>query len=513
MDGVPYIAQSRKEVFGSLCFCSIGCLRVGVFLRTKWSALSTNLFPNERGHEMANDTQTGQFGTVVVGGGLVGSILAVFLLQRGHQVALFEKRADMRSGTAEGGRSINLVATSRGLHALEEVGLKEEILELTVPVFGRMMHDVEGQLVYQSYSKDNTECNYSVSRAELNQKMLSCAERAGATLFFEHALEKADFDAGTLVFATPEGQREIKADIIFGTDGAGSAVRQQLVEQGHVEDSVAFLEHGYKELVIPAGEDGAYLIEKNALHIWPRGSHMLMALPNRDGSFTVTLYLANEGEESFAALDQAGPEGVKAFFSKYYADALPLIPGLCEEYAANPTGLLGTVRSAPWHYKRTALFGDAAHAIVPFFGQGMNAGFEDCTAFFSLLSDEVQELPDVFPAYSALQKPNGDAIADMALENFIEMRDRVGDEAFLLQKQVEALIGRTYPALYLSRYSMVTHSLIPYSVAQQAGVIQVEILTELCRDISTAEEVDLERARSLIEQTLTPFLQRHHITW
>lgn len=452
-------------------------------------------------------------GTVVVGGGLVGSILAVFLRQRGHAVHIFEKREDMRSESLDGGRSINLVATSRAIHALEQVGLRDEILELAVPVYGRMMHDVEGQLTYQSYSKDNTECNYSVSRAELNAKMLSCAENAGATIHFVHTLDAIELtkDTNTLAFSTPSGVKYYNADVIYGTDGAGSAVRQYLVQQDIAQESIEFLNHGYKELIIPATQDGTYQIEKNALHIWPRGSHMLMALPNRDGSFTVTLYLANTGDESFATLDASGKEGVQAFFQKYYTDAIPLIPDLCEAYFANPTGLLGTVRCSSWSYKDTiALLGDAAHAVVPFFGQGMNAGFEDCSVLFELF-EQHDERSQVFAEYSKIQNPNGNAIADMALENFVEMCEHVGDARFLLQKEVEALLGRHFPTSYLSRYSMVTHSLIPYAVAQEAGRIQKEILDTLCTDIQVASEVDIEQAQQLIEEKLVPFMNAHSI--
>lgn len=450
----------------------------------------------------------------VVGGGLVGSILAIFLRKRGHQVHLFEKRSDMRKEDVVGGRSINLVATSRALHALEMVGLKEEILALTVPVFGRMMHDLEGNLTYQSYSKENTECNYSVSRAELNATMLTCAEREGVVLHFCAALEAADFDAGRLTFATDDGVMEVEASVVFGTDGAGSAVRQVLKEQGHLQDTVSFLDDGYKELVIPEGEGGSYIIDKDALHIWPRGSHMLMALPNRDGSFTVTLYLANEGPLSFAALEAGGSEAVLDYFNTYYPDAVSMMPHLVSDFATNPTGLLGTVRSYPWHYKdKVLLLGDAAHAIVPFFGQGMNAGFEDCSVLYGLLEAHDWDFSTVFPAYTDARKAKGDAIADMALDNYIEMRDRVGDTNFLLQKQVEALLGRTFPTLYLSRYSMVTHSLIPYDVAQQAGLIQLEILGELCEHIDAPEQVDLDQAKALIEQKLTPFLAKHQVSF
>lgn len=450
-------------------------------------------------------TQTGS-DVVVVGAGLVGSILAIFLRQQGYSVRVYEKRPDMRTSDLGGGRSINLVATSRGLHALEQVGLKDEILALTSPVYGRMMHDEQGNLTYQSYSKDNTDCNYSVSRAELNKTLMTFAEQAGATIVFEQELLNADFDSGILAFT----DGTVQTSQIFATDGAGSAVRRTLAQQGHVTEHTDFLAYGYKELVIPPDENGDFRIDKDALHIWPRGDHMLMALPNQDGSFTVTLYLANEGPLSFASLTDE--ESVEDYFDIYYPDAIPLMPNLTKDFFANPTGLLGTVWCDPWFYKdRVALLGDAAHGVVPFFGQGMNAGFEDCTALHNLFPHH-ENFGSLFEAYHTVQKPNGDAIARMAIANFVEMRDHVGDNYFLLQKAVEGILGRTFPQVYLSKYSMVTHSLIPYQVAEQAGVIQKEILDELCGNLTHAENVDLQRAETLISSKLTPFLQAHNIT-
>ncbi len=435
----------------------------------------------------------------IVGAGLVGSLLAIFLQQQGQRVRLFEKRPDMRVDDVDGGRSINLVVTSRGIHALSQVGLKEKILAITTPVYGRMIHDVQGELIYQSYSKDNTECNYSVSRSQLNKELMTCAEQAGVEISFGCELEDAEFDKGVLTFS--EG--EVHTRRVYGTDGSGSAVRRILARQKHLSDRIDFLPHGYKELVIPAAPDGSYLMEKEALHIWPRGHHMLMALPNQDGSFTVTLYLAMEGDVSFATLNTS--ERVTSYFHTHYPDAIARMPCLTTDFLANPTGLLGTVWADPWFYQdKVALFGDAAHGVVPFFGQGMNAGFEDCTVFMEAMTKYGDDYSAMFAEYYQIQKPNGDAIARMAIANFIEMRDHVGDPRFLLQKQVEALLGRTYPELYLSKYSMVTHSLIPYAVAEQVGEIQKDILEQLCQGIKQAEDIDLEKAKELIAQKLTP---------
>ncbi|MCB9638124.1 MAG: FAD-dependent monooxygenase [Myxococcales bacterium] len=444
---------------------------------------------------------------VIVGAGLVGSLLAIFLRRRGLAVHVFEKRPDMRKMSLDGGRSINLIVTSRGLAALERVGLREAVLDITVPVFGRMIHDLQGELTYQSYSKDDTDCNYSVSRAQLNCALMDYAEQAGAVLHFDQELRSVDVETGRLVFSGAE----VEAEQIFATDGAGSAVRRSLVEQGHLTDRVDFLSHSYKELLIPAGPSGSYLIEKRALHIWPRGEHMLMALPNLDGSMTVTLYLANAGERSFEQLQD--PASIMAYFQSYYADAIPLMPHLLEEFQAHPVGLLGTVYCEPWHVgDRVLLLGDAAHGVVPFFGQGMNCGFEDCLVLDDLMN-AMQDAPRsaLFEAYTKERKPNGDAIAAMALENFVEMRDSVGDAQFLLQKEVEGILGRRFPTLYLSRYSMVTHSLIPYRRAFEAGLIQQAILRELCEHLDSAEQVDLGLAESLLEQKMRPFLEAHQI--
>ena len=413
---------------------------------------------------------------VVVGAGLVGSILAIFLRQRGYNVRMFEKRADMRVGQAEGGRSINLVVTSRGLQALEQVGLKKEVLAITKPVYGRMMHDLDGELTYQSYSKDDSECNYSVSRAQLNKEMMTHAERAGVEIEFSCECTDIDHETGTIWF----GERKVTADAIFATDGAGSAVRRELVKQGHLEDSVDFLPHGYKELLIPAGENNAFLIEEKALHIWPRGEHMLMALPNLDGSFTVTLYLANEGEVSFAALQTK--EDVMAYFQKYYADSLALLPTLGEEFFENPTGLLGTVRCAPWYVgEKVVLLGDAAHGVVPFFGQGMNAGFEDCRILSDMLDIYKENYEKCFDQFSIDRKPEGDGLQDLSLHNFIVMRNKTADPSFLLQKKIEQKVSKLHPEKWLPLYSMVSFSNIKYSTAWEVGKKQEQIMEKIMK--------------------------------
>lgn len=453
---------------------------------------------------------------LIVGGGLVGSLAAIFLARRGLGVEVRERRPDIREAGGAGGRSINLVVASRGILPLERVGLKAGVLELTVPVRGRMMHSVAGALAYQPYGRDDSECNYSVSRAELNAHLITEAEGNGVRFEFGRGLVSADLEAGRLDFADPAGGdvASIEApSVVLGADGAASAVRAEMAKRPGFEESVDLLDYAYKELTIPAGPGGAFRIEKHALHIWPRGRTMLMALPNRDGSFTATLYLPHRGESSFEQLDTE-PRVVELFRSQF-PDAISLIPDLATEFFANPTGHLGTVRCRPWHLEdRVGLVGDAAHAIVPFFGQGMNAGFEDCRILDELLDElGTGDWGRVLREYSEARKPDADAIADMALENFVEMRDRVGNPRFLLRKEVEHLLEERLPRAYRSRYSMVMYgSRIPYRVAQEAGAIQQSILDRLCDGLSSSADLDLDLARRWIDEELTPLLERREVS-
>lgn len=442
---------------------------------------------------------------VVVGAGPVGCVLSVLLARRGFAVSTYEKRADMRLAHVDAGRSINLVLTRRGLRALELLGLRESVLHLTVPVLGRMMHSIEGELAYQPYGKDDSECNYSISRGKLNEYLLDAAEREGCQIHFEHELLDADYDQGWLRFGTPAGEVEVSATTVFGCDGGGSGVRRVLVEDHGAEQSLDILDYGYKELLFPGHQMAGH-----ALHIWPRGVHMLMGLANLDGSFTGTIYLPNEGANSFAELDSV--PAARAFFAEYYPDAIPLLSDdYAEDFASSPTGFLGTVRCAPWHYQdRVLLVGDAAHAIVPFFGQGLNCGLEDCSVLWELFDGE-DDLAVVFERFYALRKTNAEAIADMALENFIEMRDRVGDERFLLEKAIERRIEQEHGDIYRSRYATVMYSHNPYRVAFDAGIIQSKLLKELAEGVSTPDEVDLEEAATLIEKRLVPFYEQHDV--
>lgn len=440
---------------------------------------------------------------VVVGAGPVGCVLSIILARRGFRVTAYEKRRDLRVTHADAGRSINLVLTRRGLRVLALLGLRDAVLELTVPVLGRMMHAVDGALAYQPYGKDDSECNYAVSRATLNEFLLDAAEAAGVAIHFQHKLVDANLDGGALRFATSDGEVEVTSDSIFGCDGGGSAVRRAMVDQYGIDEAVEWLEHSYKELEFPLGEGGVQTLRGDALHIWPRGDHMLMALANLDGSFTGTLYLPNEGPDGFASVTTL--QDAVAFLQREYASALDfLAPDSAERLANAPLGHLATTRCGPWHHgDRVLLVGDAAHAIVPFFGQGLNCGLEDCAVFWELTEGDAR-LADVFEKFYAARKANADAIAQMALENFVEMRDKVGDAQFLLRKAIERRIERERPDLYRSRYATVMYSTNPYAAALRAGEVQSEILQELAQGVTSADEVDLYQAWELIAQRLTP---------
>lgn len=440
----------------------------------------------------------------IIGAGLAGALAATLLARRGFRVELFEMRADLRREDVGGGRSINLALAARGMRALEAAGLFSAVEPLLIPMPGRMLHDIRGQLVFQPYSRNPGEVNYSVSRSGLNAVLLDAAEQAGARLHFNQRCESADTRTGNVRFtdtATGTTHETGNAPLI-AADGAGSVMRRALAEQQGIDNREELLDHGYKELTIPPAPDGAWMIEREALHIWPRGGYMLIALPNTDGSFTVTLFLAREGTPSFAELDK--PENLHAFFREQFPDALACMPTLLEDYRNNPIGTLGTVRCEPWHAGgNVLLLGDAAHAIVPFHGQGMNAAFEDCLVLDRLLDEFGPDWPAVFAAFSTRRKPDAEAIADMALENYVEMRDSVRDPKFHLQKAVGWELENRLPDLFIPRYEMVMfHPEIPYAEAQRRGAIQKALLAEVTAQAETLEEVDLNHAESLARERL-----------
>lgn len=448
----------------------------------------------------------------IVGAGLVGSLWAVLLRQRGVDVEVYEKRPDPRKEDAAGGRSINLVITSRGLLGLEKAGLLHRVNDLAVPVYGRMIHSKAGEQVYQAYGQHN-ECNLSISRAALNRFLLDEAARAGARIYFQHELEGIDPHARELSFKTHAGARRISYELLFGTDGAGSRARKALVKAlpRDFSESVEWLDADYKELTMPAGADGRPALRPDALHIWPRGAHMLMALANRDGGFTMTMYLPKAGRvPSFETVGTRAD--VVKLFENDFADAIPLMPGYADEFMAHPEGGLGTVRAPKWVYKDSiALMGDAAHAIVPFFGQGMNAGFEDCTVLLDAWERAKWDWGRALSEYERIQKPNADAIADMALENWIEMRDRVGDAAFLARKKVEGALERKFPGRFKSRYGLITYTLTPYAVAKRAGVVQDRMFAKLLEGHADPERVDWSAAERLLEDEWSAFVRNENV--
>ncbi|MFN0180556.1 MAG: FAD-dependent oxidoreductase [Gemmatimonadales bacterium] len=410
---------------------------------------------------------------IVVGAGLVGSMLAALLGREGFPVTVLERRGDPRRGDMAAGRSINLAISARGLNALAQLDLADELLALGVPLYGRMIHPVTGPLGYQRYGVGTQAIN-SFSRGELN---LALVKAAGATpnveLEFGRRCVDVDVDAGTVTHAdaiTGANQRTTRG-IIIGTDGAYSAVRAAMQRREHQDFSQSYLAHGYKELFIPARPDGTAALERNAMHIWPRGRFMMMAMANLDPTFTVTLYLPMVGPNSFAELDS--PEAVRAFFQREFPDALAIMPTLLEDFAANPTGSMVTVRTYPWVLdRRVALAGDAAHAIVPFYGQGANAGFEDCLCLLEEIRRSPNDLAAAFARYQAARKPNAEAIADLALANFNEMRDHVASKWFLVKKKFEQWLHRLFPAAFVPLYSMIAFSLIPYAEARARAQAQ-----------------------------------------
>ena len=415
----------------------------------------------------------------VVGAGLVGSLWTALLAKRGYRVDVYERRTDSRKAGYAGGRSINLALSNRGWKALERAGLAEAIAREAIPMSHRVMHAVDGSLVRQPYGKDG-QAIYSVSRGGLNEQLMTLAEQSGNVhLHFDRKCVDVDLKTGAAAFESGDGSVElVEPGLLFATDGAYSAIRSAMIKTDRYQYQQQYIDHGYKELHIPAGPNGSYQMEKNALHIWPRGGYMLIALPNPDGSFTLTLFFAWEGPESFASLPTT--DDAEAFFARIFPDALSLMPDFRAQWDSNPASSLVIMRCDPWQFNGTvALIGDAAHAIVPFYGQGMNAGFEDCTVLDDLLDAHGEDWANVLPQYSRKQKPNGDAIAELALLNFIEMRDLVGQPEFLLQKKIEAWFSNKHPDRWTPLYTQVTFSHTPYAEALANGRRQEAIMREV----------------------------------
>lgn len=403
----------------------------------------------------------------VVGAGLGGALFACYLGRAGHEVTLYERRPDPRRGTIGRSRSINLALSTRGLHALAEVGLEQKVLAMAVPMRGRMIHPIEGPLAFQPYGTEAHQVINSVSRADLNRMLVEAAEALpGVRVVFDRRCVGVDLDTATVTFADAASGalEEVAADLVVSADGAYSEVRAALQRTDRFEYSQSYLGHGYKELTILPRPDGLHPIEPRALHIWPRGGFMMIALPNADGSFTCTCFWPFDGPNGFASLTSEAE--VDAYFRRVFPDAVPLIPTLAEDFLANPVGSLVTVRCAPWHWKdRVVLLGDAAHAIVPFYGQGANASFEDCAVLDACMRARPDDLASAFESYERARKEHADALADLAIANFYEMRDKTASRTFLLGKKLEKALARALPGLFIPLYSMVTFSRIPYADA------------------------------------------------
>ena len=411
----------------------------------------------------------------IVGAGLAGALMAVYLGRAGRRVRLFEKRPDPRRGDADSGRSINLALSARGLFALTQVEVAAKVMEAAIPMRGRMIHALDGSLAYQAYGRNDDEAIHSVSRLGLNLVLLDAADALGnVEIHFDHRCTRYELNRDRLSFAVgPTGEKKVveRPGRIVGADGAFSAVRRALVSLDRFDYSQAYLEAGYKELTIPPTAAGEFALEPNALHIWPRGSFMMIALPNPDRSFTVTCFWPFAGPNGFDSM--ITDDDVKSFFASTFADALPLMPSLTQEFRANPVGSLCTIRTRPWHHgDRVVLIGDAAHAVVPFYGQGMNAAFEDCTILAEALETHGEDVGAAFREYDERHRVHVDALADLAIHNFVEMRDHVKRPSFRLRKKLDRVLSTLFPRLYKPLYGMVQFTRIPYADAVERARTQ-----------------------------------------
>src|SRR5436190_4092333 len=414
---------------------------------------------------------------ILVGSGLAGGLLAAYLGRRGHEVDLFERRADPREGNIVGGRSINLAISTRGIHALEKIGIADEALRHAIPMRGRMIHGKSGALHFAPYDVDPKKCINSIGRAALNATVIEAAQRySNVRVHFNHKCTDVDIDSRVAHLETANCAVTARGDAVIGVDGAFSAVRESMqLKIANFQYDGSYLAHGYKELTIPPGPDASWRMEKNALHIWPRRSFMMIALPNPDGSFTCTLFWQFEGPRSFATTKT--DDDVHRFFDEEFPDAVSLMPALLEDFKNNPTGSLVTIRCAPWYYKdKVTLVGDAAHAVVPFYGQGMNAAFEDCVVLDECLEKFPENHERAFREYFSRRKENTDALADLAIGNFIEMRDKTASKTFRAKKKLDHFLEAALPGVYVPLYTMVTFTRIPYATAARRARLQDRIV-------------------------------------
>jgi len=436
---------------------------------------------------------------IIIGSGLCGPLLAIYLAQRNYRVKLYEKRQDIRVSDIPAGRSINLALSYRGIEALQLAKVFDEIEPYLIPMKGRMIHQKDGDLEFQPYSIHSHEYINSVSRAELNKSLMNQAEASGLVeIFFDHSLLEIDDDTNELVFN--KGNRVSLSSHIFGADGSGSIIRNYIDKKVTSPSTTVPLGHSYKELHIAPSKDGDYQLEPHALHIWPRGKFMLIALPNIDKSFTCTLFLPKEGKISFSSLTTE--KSIVTFFEEYFEDVLPMLENFPNIYFINPTGRLATVYADAWQYNdQYCLIGDAAHAIVPFFGQGMNASFEDCQILMSCLDVLNGKWNDLFTRYNVLRKADADAIAKMAIENYLEMRDLVAKKEFINEKKFANMLSKRFPNYFIPRYNMVSFTSIPYSEVYKRGRIQKKIISKLNiknLDIKIAEKMIHEQLNSIV---------------
>tara|TARA_B100000029_G_scaffold11658_2_gene12403 strand:- start:148 stop:1470 length:1323 start_codon:yes stop_codon:yes gene_type:complete len=431
----------------------------------------------------------------LIGAGLSGPLMATYLAKQGYSVDIYERRSDMRKNTQSAGRSINLALSIRGINTLKEVGLYEQIKPITIPMQGRMIHDLDGSTHLQPYGQREDEVIYSVSRAQLNMDLMTLAEETGQVkIYFERKLEIADLENKQLSF----GNETVPFERVIGCDGSSSELREAIVEKTSATYQKKPLGHGYKELVIPPSSTNEFLIEPNALHIWPRGEFMLIALPNMDKTFTCTLFFPMTGPTSFETVKEE--EDIIHLFQTYFPDALEFMPTLVEEFQNNPTGNLATVYCDPWHFQdKACLLGDAAHAVVPFFGQGMNASFQDCSVLNNLLVKNSGDWGKTFDKFSSTHVANGHAIADMAIENYIEMRDSVNDANYKKRRQLEFELEQQFPDRFIPRYSMVSFHQIPYKEVYNRGEIQFELMNKFMNAEMSKDEV-----HSQIQTQLNP---------
>jgi kynurenine 3-monooxygenase len=432
-------------------------------------------------------------------------LLGIELVKRGFEVEIYERRPDMRRVRMSAGRSINLALSARGIHALRRASLWDQMQRIIVPMKGRMMHSPTSDVTFQAYGRGESDVINSISRADLNIGLMNAAEAQGVKIHFYKRCVGIDLRTGALQLHDEQSDEteSVGPGVVIGCDGSASAIRGTMLNRSRFNLSQQYLDYGYKELTIAAGPGTKHVLEPHALHIWPRGNYMLIALPNIDGTFACILFLPFHGPDSFEKLST--PSEVLDFFQSRFPDAVPLMPDLVETFFTNPVGAMVTIKCSPWQFDGKALLlGDAAHAIVPFFGQGINCGFEDCTVLTGLLDQFGADWKKVFGDFEQARRVNTDAIADLAIENFVEMRDRVADPRFLFRKKVELALEAKYPRRFVPKYSMVTFLRVPYGTALKRGQIQDQILTDLCERIDRVDDLNWSKAEELIDSQLTP---------